>query len=175
MSTTMHSAYRTRSGLSDWARHILALPLDAVLGTINPDGTPHTTAVGFAFDGERFLIASGSATRKVRNLEADPRVRVLVMAPMASTGVDDGWVAADGHAELVRGEQAQALNRRAVAPYLTEEGQRGYGEVFLPIMDVAIVVTPERWHTWHDKAMLTTMIEHGYTEDDADRWYVERP
>jgi len=170
----MHPAYRTRSELSEWARRILATPVDAVLCTINADGSPHSAPVGFSFDGERFLIASGSATRKVRNLEADPRVRVLVMAPAASTGIDDGWVAADGHAELVRGEQAQTLNRQAVAPYLTEEGKRGYGEVFLPIMDVAIVVTPKRWRIWDETAMLTTMVEHGYTEDDVARWYVAR-
>jgi PPOX class probable F420-dependent enzyme len=170
----LHSAYRTRSELSEWARWILAQPVDAVLGTVGPDGSPHTVPVGFCFDGERFLIASGSATRKVRNLEADPRARVLVMAPAASTGHDDGWVAADGHAKLVRGARARELNRRAVAPYLTEEGASGYDEVFLPVMDVTIVVTPERWRTWDETAMLATMLEHGYTEDDAARWYVAR-
>jgi PPOX class probable F420-dependent enzyme len=172
---SMHSAYRTRAGLPEWARRILALPVDAVLATVNPDGSPHTVPIGFCFDGERFLIASGSATRKVRNLEADPRARVLVMAPAASTGIDDGWVAADGHAELIRGTQAQELNRRAVAPYLTEEGARGYEEVFLPVMDVTIVVAPERWRNWDETAMLATMVEHGYTADDASRWYVARP
>ncbi len=84
--------------------------------------------VGLCFNGERFLIASGSATRKVRNLEIDPRAHILVIAPAASTGIDDGWVAADGHATLVRGAQAQELNRRAVAPYVTAEGARGYEE-----------------------------------------------
>ena len=172
---SLHPAYRTRSGLSEWAQRLLALPVDAVLGTVNPDGSPHTAAVGFCFDGQRFLIASGSATRKVRNLEADPRARVLVMAPAASTGIDDGWVAADGRAELVRGEQARELNRRAVAPYLTTEGARGYEEVFLPVMDVAIVVTAERWSSWDETAMLATMVEYGYTADDAARWYVARP
>jgi PPOX class probable F420-dependent enzyme len=171
---TTHPAYATTAGLNDWAGKLLSLPLDALLATANPDGSPHTVPVGFAFDGQRFLIASGSTTRKVRNLEADPRARVLVMAPAASTGIDDGWVAADGRAQLVRGEQAQKLNRLAVAPYLTEEGKRGYEEVFLPVMDVAIVVTPERWRTWDETAMLATMVEHGYTEEDAARWYVPR-
>jgi len=165
-------AYRAGSVLSEWARRILDLPLDAVLGTINPDGSPHTAPVGFAFDGERILIASGSTTRKVHNLQSDPRARVLVMAQAASPGIDDGWVAADGTAELVRGTEALELCRRAVAPYLTDEGKRGYESVFLPVMDVAIIVTPERWQTWDVTAMLDTMAEHGYTEEDAARWYV---
>jgi ABC-type sugar transport system ATPase subunit len=76
---TTHPAYATTSGLNDWARKLLSLPLDALLATANPDGSPHTVPVGFAFDGQRFLIASGSTTRKARNLEADPRARVLVM------------------------------------------------------------------------------------------------
>jgi len=171
---SMPPAYRTRSDLSEWTRRILSMPVDAVLCTNNPDGSPHSAPVGFTFDGDRFLIASGSATRKVRNLEADRRARVLIMAPATATGIDDGWVAADGHAELLHGAEAKALNRQAVAPYLTEEGQHGYGEVFLPIMDVAIVVTPERWRTWDESGMLTTMVEHGYTEDDVARWYVAR-
>ena len=171
---TTHRAYRADAGLPEWGREVLARPLDAVLSTVSPDGSPHTAPVGFAFDGKQFFIASGAATRKVRNLEADPRARVLVMASAATAGIDDGWVAADGTAVLVRGEEAQELNRLAVARYLTEEGQRGFGELFLPIMDVTIIVTPERWQSWSVTGMLETMRQHGYTEDDAARWYVDR-
>ena len=45
------------------------------------------------------------------------------MAPVASIGIDDGWVAADGAAEIVCGKQALELNRRAVAAYIAEEGR----------------------------------------------------
>ena len=84
------------------------------------------------------------------------------------TGVVAGRMPAAG------GGEARELNRRAVAPYLTEEGARGYEEVFLPVMDVTIVVTPERWHTWDESNMLDTMVERGYTQDDASR-LVRRP
>jgi hypothetical protein len=63
-------------------------------------------------------------------------------------------------------------HERAVAPYLTDEGERGYEQVFLPVMDVAIFVKPERWQTWDVTATLGTMTEHGYSEEDAARWYV---
>lgn len=109
---TTHRAYQADGGLPDWGRELLARPLDAVVSTVSPDGSPHTAPVGFAFDGQQSLIASGATTRKVRNLETDPRARVLVMATAATSGIDDGWVAADGTAVLVRGEQAQPASVR---------------------------------------------------------------
>jgi hypothetical protein len=48
------------------------------LTTINPDGSPHLTPVGFAqFDGI-WYFTSGPGTRKSRNLAADPRCVVSV-------------------------------------------------------------------------------------------------
>ena len=46
--------------------------------TINSDGTPHVTPVGFVqIDGIRYFN-SGPATRKSRNIAADPRCVVSV-------------------------------------------------------------------------------------------------
>lgn len=141
---------------------------------MNADGSPHQVPVGFAFDGERFLIPTGGRTRKVRNVEANPRARVLVLAPVATTGLDDGWVAADGRAHLVSGEEAVELNRTAVTRYLTDEGKPGFEATFLPLMDVTIVVTAERSQTWTVTAVIDTAAESGFTEEDLARWYVAR-
>jgi hypothetical protein len=116
-------------------------------------------------------MPSRSNTRKVRNLEADPRARVLVEAPVAVTGIDDGWVAADGTTTIARGSEARELGLLAMERYLTEEGKRGFDKVFLPLMDVTIVLVPERWQTWDESGMHETMRRHGYTPDDAARWY----
>ncbi|HSK56662.1 MAG TPA: pyridoxamine 5'-phosphate oxidase family protein [Jiangellales bacterium] len=172
MST--HRAYRAGHGLTGWARQVLDHPLDAILGTVNADGSPHVVPVGYAFDGRRFVIPTGSATRKVHNVESDPRARVLVPAPVATTGLDDGWVAADGQAHLVQGNEAAELNAAAVSRYLTDEGKRGYAEIIQPLMDVTIVVVPERWQTWDVTGMVDTAAEHGFTPDDLARWYVPR-
>lgn len=99
---------------------------------------------------------------------------MLVPAPVATTGLDDGWVAADGQAHLVRGEEATELNAAAVDRYLTDEGERGFGDTFLPLMDVTIVVTPVRWQTWNVTAMVATAVGHGYTEEDLGQ-VVRRP
>ncbi len=169
MST--HQAYRTEPGLPGWATPLLGGRGDAILATVNPDGSPHTVPVGFTFEEERFFIPSGATTRKIRNLERDPRARVLVIAS-GVRGLDDGWVAADGTSELIRGEEAQELNARTADRYLTDEGRVAFSRTFLPIMDVTLVITPRRWHAWNEDGMLATMAEHGYTPEDAARWYL---
>lgn len=48
------------------------------LTTINPDGTPHLTPVGFVQLDGVWYFTSGPATRKSRNIAADPRCVVSV-------------------------------------------------------------------------------------------------
>jgi PPOX class probable F420-dependent enzyme len=168
----MHAAYRTGSGLTEWAEEVLARRVYAVIATLNDDGSPHTTPVGFLFDGDRFLIQSGARSRKVRNIEREPRVRVLVQAPAQVMG-EDGWVAADGLAHVVHGEESRHLNEAANSRYLTEEGKAIYEEAIGPIMDVTLVVVPDRWQTWTDSSMFRPLLDRGYTEDEIARWFLE--
>ncbi|MBF9135454.1 nitroreductase family deazaflavin-dependent oxidoreductase [Plantactinospora sp. S1510] len=44
------------------------------LTTVNPDGQPQTSPVGYVWDGARFLIISKPGIAKVRNLRDNPRV-----------------------------------------------------------------------------------------------------
>jgi nitroimidazol reductase NimA-like FMN-containing flavoprotein (pyridoxamine 5'-phosphate oxidase superfamily) len=48
------------------------------LTTINPDGAPHVTPVGFVQIDGVWYVTSGPRTRKSRNLAADPRCVVSV-------------------------------------------------------------------------------------------------
>jgi hypothetical protein len=88
---SVHRSYQPESGLSQWARQVPDKRVYAVLATTNPDGTQHTVPTGYAFDGERLLIQSGTGTRKVRHVEADPRVRVLVQARPRRWERTAGW------------------------------------------------------------------------------------
>ena len=169
--STPHPAFRTARGLTEWARRVLDAPLNAMLATVNRDGSPHVVPVGFGFDGVRILMPSSSNTRKVRNLEADPRARVLVEAPVAVTGIEDGWIAADGTATIVRGPEARELGLSAMDRYLTDEGKRAFDEVFLTLMDVTIVLMPDRWQTWDESGMHETIRRHGYSVEDVAGWY----
>ncbi|MGC4937227.1 PPOX class F420-dependent oxidoreductase [Kribbella sp. DT2] len=65
--------------LDDHARNLLDGANLAVLATINPDGSPQTSAIWVGRDGNDVVISSTAGLRKIRNLEADPRVSLIVI------------------------------------------------------------------------------------------------
>jgi PPOX class probable F420-dependent enzyme len=66
------------ASLNDSVRKLLDEINPAVLGTINPDGSPQTSVVWVARDGADLVISSAAGRRKVRNIERDPRVSLSV-------------------------------------------------------------------------------------------------
>lgn len=54
-------------------------PNVAVVAAVRPDGTPHQTVVWIDYDGEHVLVNLNNFRTKLRYLEADPRVSVLVL------------------------------------------------------------------------------------------------
>lgn len=50
----------------------------AWLTTVRPDGRPHAVAVWFLWDGETFLIFSKPNQQKLRNLQNNPHVLLLI-------------------------------------------------------------------------------------------------
>ncbi|WP_329115776.1 PPOX class F420-dependent oxidoreductase [Streptomyces sp. NBC_01353] len=50
----------------------------AILGTVHPDGSPQTSVVWVAREGDELLISTQDGRRKVRNIRADPRVSLIV-------------------------------------------------------------------------------------------------
>src|SRR5207247_1316541 len=65
----------------------------AVVGTKNPDGSPHLAVMWYLLDGEEIVVNSAQGRVKDRNLAADPRMSVLVA---------DGyrWIRTDGRATI---------------------------------------------------------------------------
>lgn len=64
------------------------------LATINPDGSPHVTAMGALWAYGTFWFETGPGTRKARNLSRDPRCTL-------SVALDTLDLSVEGHAELV--------------------------------------------------------------------------
>lgn len=157
MTTTMHPAYRADRGFDPALGDVLDRRVYAVLGTTEPDGVAHTVPVMFTFDGRRFLFESNHATRKVRNIEAMGRARVLVEFPGHG-----GWVSAVGRAEIVRGADAQRLNRQVVGRYVTDQGAQVWEQAFGHLDDITIVLTPESWSSWKMEAIGPDLVEAGY-------------
>lgn len=61
------------------ARFLHDEPNAAVVAALRPDGTPHQTVVWVDWDGEHVLLNLARTRSKLRYLERDPRVSVLVI------------------------------------------------------------------------------------------------
>ncbi|MFF0545071.1 pyridoxamine 5'-phosphate oxidase family protein [Nocardia thailandica] len=102
----------------EWSRARAALhgfvaqPQQSVfLGTVGPDGRPHTTGVGAVWLDDGVYVVSGLKTRKSRNLAANPACTVA----FALADLD---VVVDGTAAVVR--DGETLER--VARYYRDNG-----------------------------------------------------
>jgi PPOX class probable F420-dependent enzyme len=60
---------------------LLERPLFAHLATIRPDGSPQSSVMWFAWDGQRIRFSHTSTRQKYRNLLADGRVSFHVQDP----------------------------------------------------------------------------------------------
>jgi len=65
--------------LSEATIRLLDGPNYAVLATINPDGSPQTSAMWVGRDGADLLFSTVEGRVKYRNMRRDPRVSVTVL------------------------------------------------------------------------------------------------
>jgi PPOX class probable F420-dependent enzyme len=106
----------------------------AAVTTIRPDGTPHTSPTWVDWDGEHVLVNTAYGRAKVRHVQANPQVSVMVV----DRNDADTWVAVSGPAALVEDgaiEHVHELSRR----YDGTDYEIGNGE-----RRVIMRVTPER-------------------------------
>ena len=68
------------SELSQDVIRLASAPSIAVISTIMPDGQPQTLFVWIDTDGRHLLVNTEPQRRRVRNIERDPRVTVLLAA-----------------------------------------------------------------------------------------------
>lgn len=104
---------------------------------LRADGSPHVTPVWIDYDGEHVLVNSAYGRCKVRNIQRDPRVAIVVLP---AEDQQAGYVSVTGTAELVD-EGADAHIDKLAKKYLgvDEYPFRSPGE-----QRVIIRITPER-------------------------------
>jgi PPOX class probable F420-dependent enzyme len=51
----------------------------AVIATVRPDGSPHTAATWYDWDGGRLLVNMDRSRRRLANMRRDPRVTLTVL------------------------------------------------------------------------------------------------
>lgn len=64
--------------LDDSIRTFLQQRLIARVTTIEPDGYPHTVPIWYILDGDDLVIATGSESRKVKNIQHNPKGAVTI-------------------------------------------------------------------------------------------------
>jgi PPOX class probable F420-dependent enzyme len=124
----------------------------ATLGTENPDGSIHLTAVWYLFESGCLFVGTSSKSRKGRNVAARPKASLMV--DVRKPGAERG-VTATGSVELISGPQSQEINRRIHSRYLSAAAVSDphIGPVFASFDDVTIRLAPVSWIAW-DMAVL---------------------
>jgi PPOX class probable F420-dependent enzyme len=132
------------------AAELLTAPLIANLATLNLDGTVHLVPMWFALDRDAILLATGSRSQKIRNLERNPRATLMVHD--SRPGFEVCGVSLVGSAEIVRSPDAGDLVARVHRRYVRDRGaQLEPVRQFLASDDVAIRFSPERALSWDER------------------------
>jgi PPOX class probable F420-dependent enzyme len=58
---------------------LLRRPNPAVVATLRPDGSPHTVATWYLWDGERLLLNMDESRARLGFIRSDPRVSLTVL------------------------------------------------------------------------------------------------
>jgi nitroimidazol reductase NimA-like FMN-containing flavoprotein (pyridoxamine 5'-phosphate oxidase superfamily) len=130
---------------------VLSQPLIARLATADLNNQPHVVPVWFGWDGEYLWISSFSNTRKVKDLQQNPKVSVAI-----DVSGDDGKTQAvimEGQAELVV-EPRDFLRKQfqwIYTLYLGEEGVKAKDpqEWIEDSHNLLIKLSPEQVYVWN--------------------------
>jgi PPOX class probable F420-dependent enzyme len=99
--------------LNDAARALLESNAIAQLITINADGSPQVSGVWIGLDGDELVIASLPKRIKVRNVERDARVALVVQSPTKSARGLDEYLVVHGTARVTEGGAPELLQQLA--------------------------------------------------------------
>lgn len=120
-----------------------------MLTTLRRDGSPVTVPVWYEWDGQRILMFCGADSAKLKRIEHDPRVTVVV-----ANDVDEVeyWVSFDGDAEVEPG--GFDLAERLAGRYwdLEDRGRASTLELWRSAKDDGfrqITLTPSRVRTYN--------------------------
>ncbi len=101
-------------------------PVHGVLTTMMPDGVPQSSIVWVDYDGEDVLINTTLERQKGRNMQANPKVTVLVIDPSNSSR----WIEVRGQVREMTTAGAETHADRLTQRYTGK--LRFYGDVYPP-------------------------------------------
>ena len=131
-------------------RELLSARLVCVLATLERDGSIHAVPMWFALHEGSILLATGSNSRKVRNLEADSRATLVVHD--SRPGFEVCGATMVGEVEIVGGPAARAFVDRVHGRYVARGGLPAEAQAFLDSDDVALSFRPAAATTWDERS-----------------------
>ncbi len=128
----------------------LSKTLIARIATTDEQGRPHVVPVWYGWDGEFLWISAYSSTHKVRNIEQNPWVSVVI--DKTTTHLDNQAVVLEGKAELVRGPR-EVLREKFTWIYTRYLGEQGVlaqdpQEWMEDAENLLIKLKPEKIKSW---------------------------
>jgi len=104
----------------------------------------------FAHDGEAIFLATGSRSRKVANLEGDPRATFVLHDSWP--GFEVCGISIAGQVDIVKGLEAGPLVDQVHRRYLMQRTDEPEAvREFLASDDVALRLSPESALTWDER------------------------
>ncbi|GAB7036996.1 MULTISPECIES: PPOX class F420-dependent oxidoreductase [Catenuloplanes] len=109
---------------------LLDRPVFAHLATIRPDGSPQSSVMWFAWDGEVIRMTHTKTRQKFRNLEKEPRVALSISDPQD----EYRFLEVRGTVETIEDDDAEASFYASL--------QQRYGNVYpIPDANVRVIMT----------------------------------
>jgi len=134
---------------------LLGARLIGVLATLDPVRSIHAVPMWYALHEGYVLLATGSSSRKVRNLEIDPRATLVLHDSRPGFEVCGASIA--GEVEVVRGFEALGLVDRVHARYVADGADEDPAvDEFLTSDDVALRLRPVTALTWDERGSLAS-------------------
>lgn len=131
-------------------RELVEARLIAILSTLEPDGSIHGVPLWYAGDGDTIVFATGSKSRKARNLRRDPRATVVLHD--SRPGMEICGASIRGTVEIVDSGAAAPRIEQVHRRYLSDAALQLPETVeFLVFDDVALRFHPQAAVTWDER------------------------
>ena len=126
--------------VSEQQHALLKRSRNAVLVTIGPDGSPHAGPVWYLWDGAEVRISTPRTTKKVRDIELDPRVALCVDDQVAGE-----YLTLYGQAAIIADERVTELTWPLLLAYLhPDEAAARWDRINADGSRVVILMRPAR-------------------------------
>jgi PPOX class probable F420-dependent enzyme len=149
--TFAHNGHVPRPPLPAEVDDFLRRPNPAVVATLRRDGSPHTAATWYLWDGERILLNMDESRLRLRFMRRDPRVALTALG-------DESWyrhVSLLGRVVSLEPDTDLSGIDRLARHYTGEPfSRRGASRV-------SALVEVEAWHAWEGSAPWPSAAQRG--------------